>query len=103
MNDPWWIIRQNSVSGLESLLLAGYKDGHRSWVSYKYIFPANEQYPVDPKLAHWKSKEEAERVAFDLVAGNPRLIGLVVVEECWIKRCKRCYDCLCGEGNRRRE
>lgn len=102
MNDPWWIIRWHAEER-PIMLLSEKADGSLAWVVFGILFPANEKYPQDLKLAHWRSKEEADSVAFQLVARTPALLGKVVVETCWAKRCKRCFDCLCGEGNRRRE
>lgn len=73
------------------------------WASFRLLFPANEQYPKHIKLAHFETQDEADKLAFDLTIKDTRLLGTLTVEECWIKRCKRCHDCLCGEGNRRRE
>ena len=101
MNDPKWIVQwQSETRGL--LVWADYGD-HKRWAGYQYLFPVNEQYPKDVKLAHFQTKDEAETVAFKLATENLHLAGNISVELCWIKRCKACYDCLCGEGKRRRE
>lgn len=102
MNKPLWIIRWTSET-LEPLLWANYSNGGSRWVSYKLLFPLDEQYPEKIKLAHFVRREDAEAVAFGLVVKKPELVGTFMVEECWIKRCKKCYDCLCGEGKRKRE
>jgi len=104
MNDPKWIIRwQSETRGM--LLLADYKDGSRRWAGFGYLFPTNQQYPDTAKLAHFKTQEEAEAYAFKRSTESIELcmVGNISAELCWIKRCKACYDCLCGEGNRRRE
>lgn len=100
MNDPKWIIRRASES--QPILLANGIDGREYWVAFGFLFPLNEQYPEGIKLAHFATSEEADLVAFKFVFDDVRLTGVLAVELCWIKRCKACYDCLCGEGNRKR-
>lgn len=102
MKTPLWIIRWTAPS-LEALLWANYTDGQSRWASFKLLFPYDERYPETVKLAHFQTREEGEAVAFNLTIKDIRLVGNFSVEECWIKRCKKCYDCLCGEGGRKRE
>lgn len=101
MNDPKWIVRWNA-DGRPIMLLADYEDGSKSLTVYNILFPAKGEYPTNLKLSHWKVKEEAESAALQLVGRTPKLLGFLSVELCWIRRCKECYDCLCGEGNRKR-
>lgn len=101
MNDPKWIIRWSSDS-MTLRLRANWNDGSARWASFGLLFPLDEKYPEGIKLAHFKTREEADLVAFNLVFEDVKLTGVLAVELCWIKRCKVCYDCLCGEGNRKR-
>ncbi len=100
MNDPKWIIRWSSDSILR--LWSNRNDGSARWASFVLLFPLDEKYPGTIKLAHFATREEADLVAFSFVFEDAKLTGTLAVELCWIKRCKVCYDCLCGEGNRKR-
>jgi hypothetical protein len=111
MKSCGWIIRRAGKDGL-MLLLSEYVHpahakaitvGSADWMSFKILFPVNEKYPDNVRLVHFEKREEAEAVAFNFTIKDPGLIGFLSVEECWIKRCKRCHDCLCGEGGRKRE
>lgn len=98
---PRWIIRRASAS--QPILWANGIDGSARWVAFGFLFPLNEQYPKTTKLAHFSTSKDADAEAFQRIAEEPGLAGMLSVEECWVKRCKVCYDCLCGEGGRNRE
>jgi hypothetical protein len=96
MPDPKFIIQWHGEP-LEPLFWSQRMTGERQWSSYRLLFPPTGVPPLSIHLMHFDTEETAAAEAFGLAMRNTHLIGTASVERCWVKRCKVCYDCLCGE------